>query len=784
MRKCLTSELFCNIADQYNDRASITFSFPLVFWIDASSVGTITQHLKGICNLPEAQADAVDGSLKSALKWIGSLEANYAMVFDNADVLSPAELEGYFPPGKKGNILITSRNSAMRHLTLPENSLEVTDMEESDAAELLLRASFLDTSRMDLQQEALKIVKELFCLPLAVDQAGAFIASGATNIEDYIAKYSQHRERLLSHTQCAGSSKYNRTVYGTWELSYKEIQFRAECDDLCKAQAAQSALLLLALFPFFHHEGISEEIFSYAAVQKNERTPRPGLPLASSILDNRLLPLNKAGAWDNYIFREGLSVLLSFCLVKKGPTDGVYCMHPLVHAWGKDRMSLDERQRCSLMAYAILSCSLRGDESQPYRFRRALVTHVRENMQHNMMGQLQTTDCYFDDAYEKFGWLLRDQRYFREAEIVETQVLNARKRTLGGEHTDTLRAMANIAATYGRLNRYTEAEKLEMQILDIRNRILGAEHHDTIDAMKNVARTYRGLKKYAEAEKLSIKVLDARKKLLGSEHPDTISAIGYQALTYYDLKKYTEAEKLEIQVVNASNRILGAEHPDTIMAMARLAVTYYYLEKYTEAEKLEIQVVDASNRILGAEHPDTIMAMASLVVTYCSLKKYSEAEKLQIQVVDARNRILGAEHPDTITAIACLAVTYCSLKKYTEAENLEIQVVDARNRILGAEHPATITAMQNLAATFKSLEKYTEQEQLETQLMNVEEKVLGEEHQTSVKTMVTLPPSNVMNDKIDIPEKGTFFTHYFIHPNSHCNINQIIIFSIYQEQFR
>jgi len=106
--------------------------------------------LKGTCNLPEARDDALDGSTESALKWIGSLKANYAMVFDNADVLSPAELEAYFPPGNKGNILITSRNSAMRNLTLPENSLEVTDMEENDAAELLLRASFLDTSRMDL----------------------------------------------------------------------------------------------------------------------------------------------------------------------------------------------------------------------------------------------------------------------------------------------------------------------------------------------------------------------------------------------------------------------------------------------------------------------------------------------------------------------------------------------------------------------------------------------------------------------------------------------------------
>ena len=114
------------------------------------------------------------------------------MVFDNADVLSPAELEAFFPPERGGNILITSRNSAMRSLTSPENSLEVAEMEENDALELLLKASCLNLSSTEFKAEASKIVKELFCLPLAIDQAGAYIASGATTIGDYLAKYAEH----------------------------------------------------------------------------------------------------------------------------------------------------------------------------------------------------------------------------------------------------------------------------------------------------------------------------------------------------------------------------------------------------------------------------------------------------------------------------------------------------------------------------------------------------------------------------------------------------------------
>ncbi|KIJ99003.1 hypothetical protein K443DRAFT_102958, partial [Laccaria amethystina LaAM-08-1] len=63
---------------KFVEEMSDCFSF--VFWIDASSVGTITQGLKGICNLYKAHSSGLDGSLESALHWIGSLKENYVMV--------------------------------------------------------------------------------------------------------------------------------------------------------------------------------------------------------------------------------------------------------------------------------------------------------------------------------------------------------------------------------------------------------------------------------------------------------------------------------------------------------------------------------------------------------------------------------------------------------------------------------------------------------------------------------------------------------------------------------
>jgi len=111
---------------------------------------------------------------------------------------------------------------------------------------------------------------------------------------------------------------------------------------------------------------------------------------------------------------------------------------------------MDEKQKCSLMAFAILSASLGNNKSQSYGFRRMLVTHARKNIQYS--------NNYFDDAYEKFGQLLSEQGYSSEAEKQKIQVLQARNKILGEEHPDTIQAMGNLASTYSNLGKYTEAE--------------------------------------------------------------------------------------------------------------------------------------------------------------------------------------------------------------------------------------------------------------------------------------------------------------------------------------
>ncbi|TFK31208.1 P-loop containing nucleoside triphosphate hydrolase protein [Crucibulum laeve] len=233
--------------------------YTYIFWVDATNKDTIFASLKGISSIPDAKKANVDATPGAVLYWIASLSKEWLLIFDNADG-EPSMIEKYVPSNNTGDILITSRNPNMRSLTGNKNSIELDGMNMEDAVALLLKRSNLEEGITKPTQEAAeRIVSVLFCLPLAVDQAGAFITSGLCNIYEFLELYSEKRKELMDHPSFRGASKYEQTVYGTWELSYKKIESKAK--DQANLRDAQTAILIHQIMAFFHHENIMEDIF-------------------------------------------------------------------------------------------------------------------------------------------------------------------------------------------------------------------------------------------------------------------------------------------------------------------------------------------------------------------------------------------------------------------------------------------------------------------------------------------------------------------------------------------
>ena len=404
--------------------------------------------LRGISSLPAAHLSGVDDSVESVLQWISFLQEKWLIVFDNADAPPPEVVEKFVPSGNGGNILITSRNRSIGKIVSLENRIEITEMEEVDAITLLLKASCLDPLPEHLEISK-KIVTELGFIPLAIDHAGAYINAGRCDIDQYLRHFSEHRQALMSDATFMGASKYNKTVYGTWDVSFKEIERRAGGHFTSEStQAAKAAILILQICAFYHHISISKEIFQSAAEEATKHDVNSDrfkkLPQAFTLLDYTLLGLDNDGNWDEFVFGQGISVLLSFSLMKKEQSLKTFSIHPLVHCWSRERMSKSEQQKMCAIGHTILSCAITWRfKTQDYKLRRLIFPHIKAIWLHER--QIGHIKQYYDDEWRNFALVLGENGDLNNVEKLWIQVMEMRKKLLGKEHPETLNSMANLA---------------------------------------------------------------------------------------------------------------------------------------------------------------------------------------------------------------------------------------------------------------------------------------------------------------------------------------------------
>ena len=153
--------------------------FSDIFWIDASSESAIDLRLRQIAQANNAPPE-VASSAANTLRWISS-KSNWLMIYDNADG-GYQVVERFLPPGNGGNILITSRNYELCRIT--DDSMEVAEMEEEEALSLLFKSAQLNNTSVDVQMLNKQLVSKLGGIPLAIDQAGAYMISCRCSLEE------------------------------------------------------------------------------------------------------------------------------------------------------------------------------------------------------------------------------------------------------------------------------------------------------------------------------------------------------------------------------------------------------------------------------------------------------------------------------------------------------------------------------------------------------------------------------------------------------------------------
>ncbi|KAJ7832009.1 P-loop containing nucleoside triphosphate hydrolase protein [Mycena leptocephala] len=675
--------------------------FSDTFYIDARTQDTINAGLKNIALIKAGNTS------QDALNWLQGKHNQWLLFFDNADD-PEVDLNPFLPQCDHGNIIIASRNPALRFYA--GSDAHVSDMEETDAIKLLLtRAAQEVTPRNEGWLPRLSRF-ELSCLPLAIIQAGAFIAeSGA--LHTYLKLYKQNRERLLSKKPAQSHDDYGRTVHTTWQISFDRL--------------SELAQTFLQLCSFLHNQGISEKIFSKASVYKFPASgpSKEELQKPMEFLSQYLGPM---GDWDSLRFTEVTNQLQAYSLIEFNTVTGLFSVHPLVHSWSQSTLTDPEIYHYSMVA--IVGMAITTIPETDVQLVLQLVPHIDSLRK----GQTYVTP----DFNMQYGSIYYYAERYKEAAEHEYIFLEKLRGYRGEDHPSTLTIMGNLAITYTQMGQSTKAEELEVAVFKTQRDVLGGGHPDTLHTMGNLAWTYHRLGHMKKAQELE--VVEKQRDIIGEDHPDTLLAMADLALTYCRLGQFKRAEELEVVVLKKRQDILGEDHPDTLLAMGDLALTYQELGQLDKAQELEVAVLRKQRDTLGEDHPDTLLAMANLALTYSRLGQFKPAEKLEVVVLQKRQDALGEDHPDTLLAMGNLAWTYQRLGQLNKAEELEVVVLKKRQDVLGEDHPDTLLAMGNLAWTYQKLGQLTKAEDLEVVLLKKQQDILGESHLDTLRAMGNL----------------------------------------------
>ena len=298
-----------------------------LFWIDASSYSTSLSGMQRASQLLDSSITSDPSSHMQTLSAtkLENLLHPFLIVLDNMDHARDfTQIMQLMPENKLCMVLITTRHRDAQQLG---TCLEIEPMEQDEAVELLLTKCNI-TSDLQHQIHAESIVQTLAYLPLAIDQAGAYISSRNLPLAQFIDHFKIRKGVIMNYIpsgwpyqrahdgqQCVS----NLCVFTTWELSLEELGSSVDpepfIDLLTFAAFAGSSLLLPKMLRVQVEENLAAELGC-----RNLYT--------------------SDGKWDPWKYQDAIVQLYSVSLISEidmRAAEISFVIHPLVEEWLKVR---------------------------------------------------------------------------------------------------------------------------------------------------------------------------------------------------------------------------------------------------------------------------------------------------------------------------------------------------------------------------------------------------------------------------------------------------------------
>jgi tetratricopeptide (TPR) repeat protein len=600
-RAALGQAAICGLGGIGKTQTAVEFAYRrrdnyrAVFFVRAEKPGEILSGFAEIAKLVGIVENDQNAAAAAAREWLAT-HPGWLLILDNAD--EPALLESWLPAAGQGHVLITSRAHDFAILSIKGQRL--APPADPEALEFLLNRTGREGAGEAERSAAAVLAGELGNLPLALEQAAAFLVARGESFSRYLETFRQRGVALFESGKTPVGSHDSLTI--TWSLNFEAVKRRSRA----------SADLLNAL-AFLAPDAIPEELFLEG-----------GAEISHAI--GKVLKVE-----GNLAVGALAAPLLRYSLVERDTEGQTLRVHRLVQEVVKESLG----KNAPKIRQAVVKALDRGFPWPEF------VTWPRCE---RLMPHLLAIAGGAEDSDELAGLLnagasyLDDRARFAEAEPLYQRSLAIGEKSLGVDHPDVAGSLNNLANLYADQGRFSEAEPLHERSLAIGEKSLGGDHPDVAGSLNNLANLYADQGRFSEAEPLYERSLAIWEKSLGGEHPDVATSLNNLAILYADQGRFSEAEPLYERSQAIREKSLGGEHPDVATSLNNLANLYRRQGRFSEAEPLYERSLAIREKSLGGDHPRVADSLNNLANLYRDQGREAEAEKLAARAKEVRAR--------------------------------------------------------------------------------------------------------------------------------------------------
>lgn len=367
-----------------------SYKYNIIWWLRSEDSATLASDyaiLAQELDLPDKGA-ADQNLIITAVRHCLEQQQNWLLVFDNAD--NPDRIKRYIPRGGLGHVLVTSCNPNWRGAA---STLSVRVLERKESIDFLVkRTGETDTKAADDLADALGD------LPLALEQAGAYIEAARISLSRYLDMFKMYKTKLLNRS--SPSTEYPE-IATTWNISINAVR-----------KTCQAGVDLLNLCAFLSTDDIYEELITDGAKHLPDS-------LSTAVTD----PMS---------FFDAIMSLRRYSLIEVA--DGTISVHRVVQAVVRDQLTMEDRKKWAEAAVRIVRDAFPSDSDdvQNRSLRSRLLPHVlAAEAEYNEV--IDVAASATERRLNQTGVYLRERDRFAEAKETFEQGKDTENRILGGE---------------------------------------------------------------------------------------------------------------------------------------------------------------------------------------------------------------------------------------------------------------------------------------------------------------------------------------------------------------